>query len=464
MVFSSIEFIFRFLPIFLICYYITPKNYRNFTILMGSLIFYAFGEPIYVLLMIASIIVNHFFALKIARSQHLGGSGKLPLILAVVYDFAVLFIFKYFNFAISIVNDIAGDDILSPVNLTLPLGISFYTFQVVSYVADVYMRRYHPDRNLLSFATYVCMFPQLIAGPIVNYYEVAEKLRNRKVRYIELEWGVTLFIMGLSYKVLLANKIASLWNDVQTAGVYGIDTFTAWLGSWGFSMQIYFDFFGYSLMAIGLGHMMGFKLPGNFANPYESKSATTFWRRWHMTLGRWFREYVYIPLGGNRKGRLRTIFNLFVVWSLTGLWHGANWNFIFWGIFYFIILMLEKSFYLEKIENSKLLGHIYMLILIPISWTIFNITDLSDLGLYLAKMLFIPIKGTVDTSGVFMNFFGKYWWLLLICAICSTRLPMKLVKAARNTMTLKVILLVLFWFSVYQLLKGANNPFLYFRF
>lgn len=475
MVFSSLEFLFWFLPIFLISYFFTPRRYKNVTLLIGSLFFYAYGEPIYILLMMFSIIINFYIAKQICATFaeetadiSLVFKRKVLLIISLVIDFGILFVFKYLNFFISIVNGIAHKHVFSAVDITLPLGISFYTFQIVSYVIDAYRHRddiYEKD-NILNFATYVCMFPQLIAGPIVNYKEVAHSLKSRRTRYINIDRGLTTFIMGLSYKVLLANNISSLWNDVWRVGPYGVNTPTAWLAAIGYTMQIYFDFFGYSLMAIGLGRILGFRIPKNFHNPYCAKSATDFWRRWHITLGRWFREYLYIPLGGNRKGKYRTILNLFVVWAFTGLWHGANWNFVLWGLFFFVILMIEKFYIKDKLESSKYLGRIYIAILIPISWTIFNITDLKLLIAYIGRMLFIPLKGSVIVNGMsmFMDLLGTYWWLLGICLICSTPYPMKYVKKYRDNIFVKLLMIALFWVCVWQIATGANNPFLYFRF
>ena len=474
MVFSSIEFLFRFLPIFIIIYCITKEEYRLYVILLGSLFFYAYGEPLYILLMIASILINHFIAKKIylyRYSEKRTGidktsTCKLYLLMACLFNFGMLFIFKYLGFFCSIVNQIAGKEVLKVVQLTLPLGISFYTFQIMSYVIDVYRRKYAVKNNLINFATYVSMFPQLIAGPIVNYDEVRKSMKDRRLKPKMVENGVTLFIIGLLYKVLLANKISSLWNDISTIGVYGINTPTAWLGSWAFSFQIYFDFWGYSLMAIGLGKILGFNFPQNFKEPYSAKSATEFWRRWHITLGRWFREYVYIPLGGNRKGPIMLVINTFVVWFLTGLWHGASWNFIIWGLMFFVLLMLEKFIYIDKLESSRYVGRIYMLFLIPFSWTIFNITDLKTLGLYIRKMFFIPLPNApkLNTFSKMLDLLGKYWWLLLICAFFSTPIPMNLIKKYRDTLVFKILLLLGFWYAVYQMAMGADNPFLYFRF
>lgn len=474
MVFSSIEFLFRFAPVFFLLYFLTPAAYRNLTLLLGSLVFYAYGEPAYVFLMLLSIAVNYLISRRIyllrrdevKRSWNHQNECKLWLFAAMFYNFGMLFVFKYLGFFFSIIDGIAGHKIMPEVHLELPLGISFYTFQMASFVIDVYRSEYVVNHSAIHFATYVTMFPQLIAGPIVNYSEVKDQLKSRRVNFAEIEWGTIVFTIGFIYKVLLANKISSLWNDVQTVGVMGINTITAWLGSWGFSMQIFFDFFGYSLMAIGLGHIMGFRFPQNFDSPYVSLSATEFWRRWHITLGRWFKNYVYIPLGGNRRGRSRMVFNTFVVWALTGLWHGANWNFIIWGMFFFVLLIIEKFWIKKYLEAKPWLGHIYMLVIIPLSWTIFNITDLHKLGLYLCRMFFIPISGSVTGSAMarFTSLLGQYWWLLLICAVCCTPWPLRLVKRFYKSIVLKIILFALFWLAVYQLAMGADNPFLYFRF
>lgn len=475
MVFSSMEFLFRFLPIFLVAYFLTKKAYRNITLLIGSLIFYAYGEPVYVLLMIGSILVNHFIARRIQRFHSIEkASGidcsferKAWLVAALVIDFGLLFLFKYVNFFIGVANNIAGRQLIKEVALTLPLGISFYTFQITSYIIDVYRKKIVVLKSSICFATYVCMFPQLIAGPIINYPEIRPEMQGiRKANLKQIEWGVTEFIVGLAYKVLLANKIASLWNDVQMAGAYGINTATAWLGSWGYSMQILFDFMGYSLMAMGLGAIMGFRFPVNFKDPYCAVSMTDFWRRWHITLGRWFREYVYIPMGGNRKGFVRMVWAMFVVWVLTGLWHGADWNFLIWGLFLFAVLFVEKLFLGKVLDKVKILGHLYMLFMIPLSWTIFNISKLDQLKVYLKRMFGMHIDGSVVIDGMarFKDLLGTYWWLLLICVVCCTPLPYKLICRFYRNYICKIILLVLFWYSVYQIALGGNNPFLYFRF
>ena len=473
MVFSSIAFIMYFMPVFFLVYYILPASYKNAWLFLASLGFYYYGvrgNPGYLLLMIMSVVVN-FVAGKLIEAQKTKRARKAWLLVGIVYDLGWLILFKYLGFLIENLNALFGamhvKVQLETWNLILPIGISFYTFQIISYLVDVYRRETKAEKSLISLGTYLCMFPQLIAGPIVSFSEVKDDLhKQRKISLPKIEWGTTIFVLGLAYKVLLANKIASLWNTVMTAGVMGIHPLTAWLGSWGFSMQLFFDFFGYSLMAIGLGRILGFKFPTNFKNPYCATSSTDFWRRWHITLSRWFREYVYIPLGGNRKGQKRMILNTFIVWLLTGLWHGADWNFIIWGMFFFVLLTVEKLFLLDKLERHAILSHIYMLIVIPVSWTIFNISDLPTLGNYIKRLFFLPVKGSVkiDTFPKFLELFGTYWWLLAICAICCTPIPIRLLKRFYKTWVCKILMLALFWLSVYQIASGANNPFLYFRF
>ena len=464
MVFSSLEFLFWFFPIFFLLYFLIPAKGRSFVILAGSLFFYAFGEPLYVFIMIGSIVINHLFALCIYKFK-LNSTRRIMLILSLFVNFGCLFFFKYLGFVCGIINGLCKTN-LNPPELSLPLGISFYTFQMTSYVIDIYRRKYDVEKNFIHFAAYVSMFPQLIAGPIVNYNEVAEDMKDRHSSLKDVEQGFMIFILGLAFKILLANKISSLWADVESTGPLGINAATAWLGAWGYSMQIYFDFFGYSLMAIGLGRVMHFRFPDNFDSPYISTSATEFWRRWHITLGRWFREYVYIPLGGNRKGKGRLIFNTFVVWFLTGLWHGADWNFIIWGLFFFLLLMIEKLGLKKVFDKVKPLGHLYVLFWIPISWLIFNVSDLTLLVQYLKRMFGIPLDGAPAFDGwiKFRGLIGTYWWLLLICFICATPLPMYLLKRFKNSALLKLILFALFGYCIYQIAISTNNPFLYFRF
>lgn len=463
MLFSSLVFIFRFMPLFFLCYFLTPKRYRNVTLFLGSIIFYAVGEPVYVFLMLAVIVVNFILCVHMARGR--GQSGRRWILtFAIVLDFGLLFLFKYFDFFAENLNLLLRKDVVPLLHLTLPLGISFYTFQIASYVVDIYRGKMKYTGSLLEFASYVSMFPQLIAGPIVQYPEVSKELRKRNVKLLDIERGLEIFCLGLGSKVLLANKIYTLWNQVQGIGFANLSTPMAWLGAFAYSFHIYFDFWGYSLMAIGLGRMMGFQIPQNFDSPYMVKSATEFWRKWHMTLGRFFREYVYIPLGGNRRGKVRMIWNTFIVWALTGLWHGADWNFIVWGLTFFVLLMLEKFIYGKYLERSKLIGHIYIWVLIPVTWVIFAVTDFPQLLIYLKQLVGIHTGEVLVGSGQLSRYLEQYAGLLLACALFSTRLPKKIYYRIRGGLVIVVFVVAVFWFSVYELANGANNPFLYFRF
>ncbi len=316
----------------MLLYLFIPEKYRNIVLLSGSLLFYAAGEPYYVLLLILSILINYGAGKLILDKEK--KTAKNVLILSLIYNFGMLFIFKYWDFAAGILNRLSAGETIPVLSLSLPLGISFYTFQIVSYLFDCYRGKWKEKTDFVSFAAYVTMFPQLVAGPIVKYEEVAERMKARKIRAKSVESGLKLFSIGLGLKVLLANQIGTLWNTLMSAGPGNLSAAAAWMGAFAYSFQIYFDFWGYSLMAKGLGKMLGFRIPRNFNDPYTSRSVSEFWRRWHITLGRWFREYLYIPLGGNRKGFFRTMFNLFVVWSLTGLWHGASFNFVLWADFF----------------------------------------------------------------------------------------------------------------------------------
>lgn len=472
MLFSSVGFLFRFLPIFIIIYVALPK-YRNIILLLGSLIFYGVGEPYFVLLLLLSVLVNYGLSRymfweprspQTNRRQKTARRKKRALALAAVLDLSVLFVFKYWDFTAKSVNSLAGHDYLPLLALTLPLGISFYTFQMLSYQIDCYRGTVEKQAGLLTFAAYICMFPQLIAGPIVRYGEVEQRLLDRKVRIRDLENGLKLFTAGLGLKVLLANQIGTLWNSIMTAGAGRLHTLVAWLGAFAYSFQIYFDFWGYSVMAIGLGKMLGFSIPRNFNNPYVSRSLSEFWRRWHMTLGRWFREYVYFPLGGSRKGRMRTVFNLFVVWALTGLWHGANWNFVLWGITFFLLISLEKRTYGKWMERNAVFGHMYTLLLIPVTWVIFGITDIGQLAGYLENLIGLHREKVLVGTTQLFRYLREYALLLIACVIFSTPLPGKLYWKWKDRWFMVLFLLAVFWWSVYEMMSGSNNPFLYFRF
>ncbi|MFQ7489632.1 MAG: MBOAT family O-acyltransferase [Lachnospiraceae bacterium] len=471
MVFSSLTFLFAFLPIFLILYYCSPAKYRNGLLFTGSLVFYGIGEPLYLCLIICSVLVNLGIGLFIDRSERLSGK-RLWLITGLLYNFGLLFFFKYTNFFLENINGVlklchSGTQ-LKLLELTLPLGISFYTFQIVSYIVDVYRGKVKADHSVISLGAYLCMFPQLIAGPIVVYSDIRRELHERTITIHNLDDGLKTFILGLGFKVLLANRVGTLWNEVCTIGFESISTPLAWLGSLAYSMQLYFDFCGYSLMAIGLGKMLGFTIPENFHHPYLSRSVTDFWRRWHITLGAWFREYVYIPLGGNRKGRIRTIVNLGIVWLLTGFWHGAAWNFILWGVFIFLLEILEKNLLLPVLNHKSIaahiFSHIYMILYILVSWTIFAISDFNQLAMYLARMFPFFGMGHTLNSYDFVKYLTDYSVLLICCILFCTAGPEKLYHRFKNKLGGIVIALIIFWYSVYYLAIGMNNPFLYFRF
>ena len=471
MVFSSIAFIMYFMPVFFLVYYILPASYKNAWLFLASLGFYYYGvrgNPGYLLLMIMSVVVN-FVAGKLIEAQKTKRARKAWLVVGIVYDLGWLILFKYLGFLIENLNALFGamhvKVQLETWNLILPIGISFYTFQIISYLVDVYRRETKAEKSLISLGTYLCMFPQLIAGPIVNYHLIQEQLHKRKHSMVKVESGLKVFALGLAYKVLLANRVGHLWTEVTAIGYESISTPLAWMSIVAYSLQLYFDFYGYSLMAIGLGRMMGFDFPQNFNNPYMAVSMTDFWRRWHMTLGGWFREYVYIPLGGNRGGFAKTVRNMFVVWLLTGLWHGASWNFVLWGLLLFVLLFVEKAGLGKVLERHKALGHIYMILWIPLSWLVFVITDLSQLGIYLQKLFpFYGSTGTVLFQGDYLKYGKTYGIYLVLGILFATGVQEKLLKKNKNRLWVILLLLALFWASVYCMYLGMDDPFLYFRF
>lgn len=462
MLFSSVEFLFRFLPVFMLIYLLVPEKYRNFVLLSGSILFYGVGEPYYVLLLVLSILINYQAGKQILDKRE--KMGKVILILSLLYNFGVLFVFKYWDFVAENINRLFAGEPIPLLSLVLPLGISFYTFQIVSYLLDVYNGKIKEGASFLAFASYVTMFPQLIAGPIVKYEEVAERMNERAIRMKAVESGLKLFSIGLGFKVLLANQIGTLWNHIMTAGAGNLSVAAAWMGAFAYSFQIYFDFWGYSLMAKGLGRMLGFRIPKNFNDPYVSKSLSEFWRRWHITLGRWFKEYLYIPLGGNRKGRARTTFNLLVVWTLTGLWHGADLNFALWGLVFFVLISIEKCGIGKRLEQSKVVGHLYVILLIPITWIIFAISDGRQLLSYLQNMIGIHTSDVIVGGEQIIRYLKEYGVLFIFCIFFSTPYPMKWYQEYKHKWYVICIVVVIFWFSVYEIMMGSNNPFLYFRF
>lgn len=466
MVFSSTIFLCVYLPLVLLGYYICPKKGRNLFLLIVSLVFYAWGEPKYVFLMIFSILVNYIFGRLMDKHRENKKRLKLMLVLSVVIDIGLLSVFKYTDFIITNVNAIFGAN-FDLLNIALPIGISFYTFQAMSYTIDVYRNDVRVQKNLIDFGMYITMFPQLIAGPIVRYADVQDQLAERSVTTADFFEGVMRFVVGLGKKVLLANQMGAVWSDIYALGG-DVSALMAWTGAIAYTFQIYFDFSGYSDMAIGLGRMFGFKFPENFRYPYQSVSITDFWRRWHITLSTWFKEYLYIPLGGNRRGLARQALNLLIVWSLTGFWHGAGWNFVMWGLYYFVILFIEKLFLLKALDKlPKFFRHVYALLLIIIGWVIFASDDVSVLLPYLGSMF--GANGAIGGMDVYTLLTKAV--LLIICCIASTELPKKLFLSAAGAMnekaafTLKSVLMIaLLAMSMILLIGDSYNPFLYFRF
>ena len=466
MVFSSSVFLIVFLPITLLAYFIVPARFikaRNSVLLAASLVFYGWGEPKYILIMIFSIVFNYVCGLAAGKNR-----SKAVLILCVVGNLALLGYFKYTDFVLETVNRLAEAGLALP-GIALPIGISFYTFQTMSYVIDVYRGKVEAQRDIITFGTYVTLFPQLIAGPIVRYSDVAVMLVGRKTNLEQIAEGVRRFITGFGKKVLLANQIYVVWMELSA--MENLSVSAAWLGAVAFTFQIYFDFSGYSDMAIGLGKIFGFDYLENFNYPYISRSITEFWRRWHMSLSSWFKEYVYIPLGGNRKGLSRQLINISIVWILTGLWHGASWNFVMWGVYYGIILIIEKLGLLKVLKKCPaVVGHIYSRILIVIGWVIFAVDDMGKVAAYLGMMLG---SSQIFIDDAFVYFFESRIWLLIACVIGSTPLPKIVCSIIAEKLedrevllgTIETVLFMgIFALSMAFLVSGSYNPFLYFRF
>lgn len=464
MVFSSIPFMFFFFPIFLILYYAVPFKLKNYILLIFSLIFYAWGEPIYVFLMIFSCLINYVAGILISKYD----KKKLILIITVIINLGLLGFYKYGDFLISNINNVFKTNI-SLLEIGLPIGISFFTFQAMSYVIDVYRKKVKIEKNFLTFTTYVSMFPQLIAGPIVRYETVSEELKKRTINYENFQSGMFRFLTGLFKKVLIANNVGLLFTTITTMDLSSISILTAWLAIIAFTFQIYFDFSGYSDMAIGMGKMLGFNYLENFNYPYIAKSITDFWRRWHISLSSWFKDYVYIPLGGSRCSRILNIRNILIVWALTGLWHGSNWNFVIWGLYFGLILILEK-FVLNKFltKKSNFFKHVYTLFLIIIGWLIFAFDDIDMLSKF-SKIMF-GLNGNPLINNTFLYYFKNYFIILLVATIFSTPV-MNVIKkkiSKKNELLIFIITLLvittLFILSIASLVSDTYNPFLYFRF
>ncbi len=463
MVFSSLLFLFWFLPIFFGVYYLCPSRFRNGVLFLGSILFYAWGEPKYLLLIVVSIAANYLSGLLMHSFDNRAGIRKACLISILLFDIGLLVVFKYTDFVLENCNRILNTD-FNATNIVLPLGISFYTFQIMSYVIDLYRRKIPVEKSILRLGVYLAMFPQLIAGPIVVYSKVAQQLEERKCSLKDFEDGLKIFILGLGSKVLIANNIGVLWDDLAVIGYENLSMPLAWLGILAFSLQIYFDFNGYSLMAIGLGKMLGFSIPQNFDFPYIAKSVTEFWKRWHMTLSSWFKEYLYIPLGGNQKGKLRTYVNLFVVWSITGLWHGASWNFILWGIFFFVLLTIERVGFGKWLARHTIFARAYTLLSIGGSWMIFALTDFAELRIYTSKLFSFQVRMEGINGNVIYYYLRNYGFVLVLGIILSTPILKKWYDRNKSKVAGICLLAFIMLASIAYLVDASYNPFLYFRF
>lgn len=473
MVFSSLPFLFGFLPIVILLYFIAPKGLRNFILFISSLVFYAWGEPIYVVIMLFSTVVDftHGFLVDYFIKKDRKNYAKLAVGSSMAINIFLLGFFKYSDFLITNINTLTGSSI-ELLNLALPIGISFYTFQTMSYTIDVYRGQAKVQRNIISFGAYVALFPQLIAGPIVQYKTIAEQLVSRQENVDDFASGVTRFITGIGKKVLIANNIGYLWNQVSLMDFSTLPALTAWMGMIAFALQIYFDFSAYSDMAIGLGRIFGFHFHENFDHPYMSRSITEFWRRWHISLGTWFREYVYIPLGGNRGSLFKQIRNIAIVWFLTGFWHGASWNFILWGVYFGVLLTFEKVFLLKKLQNApKFVGHLYTLLIVIFSWVFFSIEGFGNVKEYFEAMLGLNGAGLIDSTSIYL--LTTNLALFVVCFLGATSYPIDFVKkaminleqnSAKSIILKNGFLVAVFLLSVAYLVDSSFNPFLYFRF
>lgn len=486
MVFSQLTFLYYFLPIVMIVYFFASDKIRNVLIFITGLFFYAWGEPFYVCLMLLSTAIDYTAGRLMAKYDDDNKKRKICLIVSVCMNVGLLAIFKYSDFLIDSFNGVFGTSITNPVVLVnkalnslypfglnekrveLPIGISFYTFQSMSYTIDLYLRNIKVQKSFLNFASYVSLFPQIVAGPIVRYEDVANELESRTVNIAKISAGIGLFVKGLAKKVLLANNIGIVWTQIKAMDYSTISVATAWLGIIAFAFQIYFDFSGYSDMATGLGKMLGFEFPKNFDHPYISKSISEFWRRWHITLGSWFRSYVYIPLGGNRNGNFKTYRNLFITWALTGLWHGASWNFILWGLFFGVLIIIERLGFgkiLEKLPSA--VSMLYTFVMVLFGWVLFDTDTLADAGRYYAAMF--------GASGSLVDSYARYTIasnavMLTLCILISGGLGSRLIsfceeKNKRASAVAGVAVKIGGLLICTAYLVGATyNPFLYFRF
>jgi len=467
LVFSTIFFLFTYFPIVLFLHYVTPLRYRNALLLVVNLIFYGWKRPAYLLIMFASIGIDYVHGLLVEKAKAAGNDKRARRYVgqSVVFNLALLGFFKYWDFIAGSLAAV-GLDVLPRLGMELPIGISFYTFQTMSYTIDVYRGDAKAQRSIVNFGTFVTLFPQLIAGPILKYKDLADQIDERDYPVERFAAGVQIFTVGLAKKVLLANNIGALWESYKAMPAAQLTTAGAWLGILAFSLQLYFDFSGYSDMAVGLGQMLGFEFMGNFNYPYISRSITDFWRRWHISLSSWFRDYLYIPLGGSRVGRGRLIFNLMMVWAATGIWHGANWNFLLWGVYYGVLLTLEKLVWGEGLKRlPAAVQHLYALFLVLVGWALFSLEDFSQLGPYLAAMFGFAGGGGAD--GAFLYYLRSYGPTLAVAVLGCTPLAKRLwhrLPDRAQRIACPVLMLAALLLSTAYLVDGTYNPFLYFQF
>lgn len=465
MLFASMTFLWVFLPILLIVYFLAKEKYRNIILLIFSLIFYSWGEPKYIFLMLISIFINYIFGLLIDKSQKV--SKKIILIIAIVINLSLLAYFKYFNFIVSNLNNIFVSNIFGAKEIALPIGISFYTFQIMSYIIDLYRGEIKVQKNPLKLALYISFFPQLIAGPIVKYHDIEEQINKREVKISKFSEGVKRFAIGLSKKVLLANILALMADSAFNSNITELSMIHAWLGIICYMLQIYYDFSGYSDMAIGLGKMFGFEFMENFNLPYISSSITEFWRRWHISLSTWFKEYLYIPLGGNRKGKIRTYINLSIVFLATGLWHGASWNFIFWGIFHGFFILIERIKLKEILDKNKfkIINHIYSLVVVMFGWIFFRADNMKNGIEYVKSMFSGRLADNLELLAIINN--RLYVVLLIAIIFCGPiqEISKKYVKSGKEKSYKEPIIVgALMILCIMTLVSNTYNPFIYFRF
>ena len=467
MVFSTPIFMFYFLVLTLFLYYIVPRRGRNVVLLVSSLFFYWWGERAYVSIMFLSTAIDYTHGLLVERCKARGNDkgAKMAVASSIVFNLALLCFFKYWDFIAGSLQSV-GLTFMPVLGVHLPIGISFYTFQTMSYTIDVYRGDARAQRNILNFGTFVTLFPQLIAGPIIKYKDLGDQIDRRDYSADKFSSGVQIFMVGLAKKLLIANNVGMLWDSYKAMAPSELTVAGAWLGVLAFTFQIYFDFSGYSDMAVGLGRMLGFEFLPNFNYPYISKSITEFWRRWHISLSTWFREYLYIPLGGNRRGKGRQVFNLLVVWAATGIWHGANWTFLFWGLYFFVLLMVEKFLLLKPLEKAPaIVGHIYTMFFVMVSWAIFAIEDLGHLASYLRVMF--GLGGVPLADGTFGYYLTSFLPVLCVAAVASTPLGRAIYRGmgtrAQQVACTVLVAAGLLVCTAY-LVAGTYNPFLYFNF